>query len=76
MVNSVLGHLLAGGSTNERLEAAPLAFAGTVPALVLTPPAGVLIDRHPLRTVMITTAGILGRVPGTVLIALAGPAPP
>ncbi|WEH37866.1 MFS transporter (plasmid) [Streptomyces sp. AM 4-1-1] len=36
-------------------QVALLAFAATVPALLVSLPAGVLVDRHPARAVLITT---------------------
>ncbi|MFH9561219.1 MFS transporter [Streptomyces globisporus] len=59
-------------------QAALLHFAATVPALVVTLPAGVLIGRYPLRTVMITTdlasAAVVLAIPaGAILDALSMP---
>ncbi|MEU6405282.1 MFS transporter [Streptomyces sp. NPDC046985] len=36
-------------------QVALLAFAGTIPALLVSLPAGVLLDRYPLRAVLVTT---------------------
>ncbi|MFJ5734020.1 MFS transporter [Streptomyces microflavus] len=36
-------------------QVASLAFAASIPALVITLPAGVLLDRYPLRSVLIAT---------------------
>ncbi|MFE8910906.1 MFS transporter [Streptomyces globisporus] len=53
-------------------QAALLTFAATAPALVVSLPAGVLLGRHPLRTVMITTdlasAAVVLAIPAGALV--------
>lgn len=53
-------------------QAALLTFAATIPALVVSLPAGVLLGRYPLRTVMITTdlasATVVLAIPAAALL--------
>ncbi|WP_327391432.1 MFS transporter (plasmid) [Streptomyces microflavus] len=53
-------------------QAALLSFAATIPALVVSLPAGVLLGRYPLRTVMITTdiasATVVLAIPAAALL--------
>lgn len=59
-------------------EVALLAFTGTIPALLVSLPAGVLLGRHPLRAVLVTTdlaaAAVVLMIPAaTVLNVLTMP---
>ncbi|MGY3677399.1 MFS transporter [Streptomyces sp. TE33382] len=55
-------------------QVALLAFAATVPALLVSLPAGVLLDRYPLRAVLVTTdlaaAAVVVMIPAAAVLGV------